>query len=259
VTAGTFMVHPTVERVVICEIEPLVPAVVADHFARENYGVVHDPRVEVVIDDGRHFVRTTPEKFDVITSDPIHPWVKGAASLYTKEYFELCKRRLNPGGVVTQWVPLYESDIDTVRSEIATFFEVFPNGTVWSNTSGGEGYDLVLLGQVEPARIDLDELSRRLQQKDHEAVVQSLRGVGFEEPLDLLTTYAGRAAELKPWLEGADINRDRNLRLQYLAGLGLNQKQDTYIQREMMKYRHFPENLFTGSEQRKHALRWRME
>jgi spermidine synthase len=253
------VVHPGVERVVICEIEPLVPAIVADHFAHKNYNVVKDPRVEVVIDDGRHYVRTTPEKFDVITSDPIHPWVKGAATLYTKEYFELCKSRLNPGGLVTQWVPLYESDIDTVKSEIATFFEVFPNGTIWSNTSGGQGYDIVLVGQVEPARIDLDELAQRLDRKDHEEVVKSLRDVGFEFPLDLLTTYAGRAADLQPWLERAEINRDRNLRLQYLAGMGLNHQQSDFILREMMTYRHFPEDLFTGSEQRKHALRWRMQ
>ena len=73
------------------------------------------------------------EKFDIITSDPIHPWVKGSATLYSKEYFQLVKDHLNPGGVVTQWVPLYESNAETVKSEIATFFDVFPNGTVWAN------------------------------------------------------------------------------------------------------------------------------
>ena len=66
------------------------------------------------LDDARHYLLTTKEKFDVITSDPIHPWVKGAATLYTKEYFELVKQHLNPGGVVTQWVPLYESYPDVV-------------------------------------------------------------------------------------------------------------------------------------------------
>ena len=89
--------------------------------------------------------RTTPEKFDIITSDPIHPWVKGAATLYSKEYFEIAKQHLNPGGVLTQWVPLYESDLDTVKSEIATFFEVFPNATIWANNVDGQGYDVVLL------------------------------------------------------------------------------------------------------------------
>src|SRR5205807_5652459 len=149
----SFVVHPDIKRIVICEIEPLIPQVVSQFFAKENYDVVHDPRVEIVYDDARHFVLTTQEKFDIITSDPIHPWVKGSATLYTKEYFEMCKQHLNPGGVITQWVPLYESNTDVVKSEIATFFEVFPHGTIWGNTTGGEGYDLVLLGQVEPTRI----------------------------------------------------------------------------------------------------------
>ena len=118
--------------------------------------MLNDPRVEVVYDDARHYILTTQEKFDIITSDPIHPWVKGSATLYTKEYFELCKRHLNPGGVITQWVPLYESNLNAVKSEIATFFEVFPDGTIWSNDISGEGYDIVLLGQAEPAQIDVD-------------------------------------------------------------------------------------------------------
>ncbi len=95
--------------------------------------MIDDPRTQIVYDDARHFVLTTPEKFDIITSDPIHPWVKGSATLYSKEYFELVKQHLNPGGIVTQWVPLYESDAETVKSEIATFFDVFPNGTIWAN------------------------------------------------------------------------------------------------------------------------------
>jgi len=94
---------------------------------------MNNPRVEIVYDDARHYIATTHEKFDVITSDPIHPWVKGAAALYSKEYFELCKQHLNPGGVVTQWVPLYETNLQAVKSQIATFFQVFPDGTIWSN------------------------------------------------------------------------------------------------------------------------------
>jgi spermidine synthase len=260
VTAGSFMPYPDLERLVICEIEPLIPAVVADYFAKENYGVVHDPRVEVKIDDARHFVRTTPEKFDVITSDPIHPWVKGAATLYSKEYYELVKKHLNPGGVVAQWVPLYESDYETVKSEIATFFEVFPDGTIWSNLLGVEGYDVVLVGQVEATPIDLDAFERRLERDDHKAVYQSLKDVGFNEPLSLLGAYAGRAADLKPWLQGAEINRDRNLRLQYLAGMGLYYhitSDDIY--KSILVYRRFPEDLFTGSEERRQVMRRRLE
>src|SRR6185436_19802980 len=190
VTAGSFVVHPEVERIVICELEPLIPQVVAPYFEAENYGVIKDKRVEVVYDDARHFILTTQEKFDVITSDPIHPWVKGAAVLYTREYFELCKRRLKPGGVITQWVPLYESNAAAVKSEVATFFEVFPNGTVWANNKDGGGYDVVLLGQVGPAVVDLNTLMQRMNQPGYGPVIASLSDVNFSSPVDLFSTYA---------------------------------------------------------------------
>src|SRR5262249_22079017 len=154
VTAGTFVLHPDVQRVVICDIEPLVPTRVTPMFGEENYHVVdgidkknphvvNGKQVEVVYDDGRHFVRTTKEKFDVITSDPIDPWVKGCAALNTVEYYTMCKEHLKPGGVMTLWIPLYESNSDTIKSVIATFFQVFPNGVIWSNDVDGAGYDAV--------------------------------------------------------------------------------------------------------------------
>jgi spermidine synthase len=258
VTAGSFLVHPDVERVVICEIEPLIPQVVAQHFAVENYNVVNDRRVEIVYDDARHYIRTTDEKFDVITSDPIHPWVKGAASLYTNEYFELCRQRLNEGGVITQWVPLYESTTEVVKSELATFFEVFPDGTVWSNDQQGEGYDTLLLGQIGPLSIDVDRLLKRLGGRDHRPVAESLVEVGFESPLDLLATFAGTAADLAPWLEDAEINRDRNLRLQYLAGVGANNYDEAMIFNNMLRYRKYPEKLFVASSQSVEELKRRL-
>jgi spermidine synthase len=247
VTAGSFVVHPDVKRIVICEIEPLIPEVVAKYFAEENYDVVNDKRVEIVYDDARHFVLTTNETFDVITSDPIHPWVKGAATLYTKEYFELCKKRLNPGGVISQWVPLYESNSEAVKSEIATFFEVFPEGTVWSNDDDGAGYDVVLLGQADPLQIDIAQLSKRVEREDHAAVADSLVEVGFDTLIDVLATYAGSAADLKPWLADAEINRDRNLRLQYIAGWGSGHYDETRIYDDMLRYRKYPEKLFVAS------------
>jgi spermidine synthase len=261
VTAGTFVVHPEIEKIVICEIEPLVPQAIAPHFKKENHDVVNDPRVEIVYDDARHYVLTTPHTFDIITSDPIHPWVKGSATLYTKEYFEACKRRLNPGGFVTQWVPLYETDVQVVASEFATFFDVFPNGTVWSNNLNGLGFDIVLLGQVEELKIDADAIQDRLHAPDHAAAARSLEEVSFNTIVGLLSTYAGQARELLPHLADAEINRDRNLRLQYLAGMQLN----TDINRRkdildiIMSYRRYPEEIFTGSGPYSQGLRWALE
>jgi spermidine synthase len=255
VTAGSFVLHPGIKRIVICEIEPLIPRVVSTYFKKENYDVVNDPRVEIVYDDARHFILTTKEKFDVITSDPIHPWVKGAATLYTKEYFELVKQHLNPGGVVTQWVPLYESNPNVVKSEVATFFDVFPDGTVWSNDIQGKGYDVVLAGHTSAETIDIDSLSQRLSAPENARVSQSLSEVGFNSALSLLATYGGQARDLAPWLADAEINRDSNLRLQYLAGMGLNVYENASIYDQMLKYRKFPENLFVGAPALREFLR----
>jgi spermidine synthase len=254
VTAGSFVPYPSIQRIAICEMEPLIPPTATEYFGKENYGVMHDPRVRIVYDDARHFVLTTNEKFDIITSDPIHPWVKGSATLYSKEYFDLVKEHLNPGGIVTQWVPLYESDANTVKSEVATFFDVFPNGSIWGNDNNGTGYDTVLLGQVEAPKIDVDAIERRLMRPDYANVAQSLRDVGFGSVVDLLATYAGQRQDLMPWLEGAQINRDGNLRLQYMAGLALNVSMEGTIYNQILSYRRYPRNMLAVSDAMRPAV-----
>ena len=247
VTAGSFVAYPTVEDIVIAELEPLVTKASGQHFREENNGVVDDRRTTIVYDDARHYILTSQQKFDVITSDPIHPWVKGTATLYSKEYFELVKRHLNAGGIAAQWLPLYDSDRETVKSVLATFFEVFPEATIWSNHVGGRGYDLVLLGHTSNTVINIDALQAQMGRQDYSRVVTSLREVGFESTIDVLMTYAGRAMDLRPWLTGAQLNLDRNLRLQYLAGMGVNSMAHAKIYDEMLAYRFYPDGLLTGS------------
>jgi spermidine synthase len=255
VTAGAVSIDPMVDSMVIAEIEPLVPRVVSTYFSEHNFAVVTNPKVDVQIDDARHYLLTTDRKFDAITSDPFDPWVKGAATLYTQEFFELAKERLNPGGVVTVFVQLYESSMDAVKSEIATFFQVFPEGLVVGNTQDGLGYDVVLVGMKDPGPIDLDRIQARLDRPEYAQVARSLGEIGMYSAEDLFTSFAGRAPDLRPWLADAQINRDRNLRLQYLAGLGLNLYDQDIIYRDMLQYRVVPEDLFTGSPERVYALK----
>jgi spermidine synthase len=256
VTAGAVSIDPAVEHQTIAEIEPLVPQVVSKLFGDYNFHVVDNPKVHVRIDDARHYLLTTNEKFDAITSDPLDPWVKGAAMLYTREFFELVKSRLNPGGAVTLFVQLYESNTEAVKSEIATFMEAFPNGVVWGNTNNGAGYDLVLLGQVEDTKIHVDDIQAKLMRPEYAPMRQSLREIGMNSAVDLFATFAGRASDLKPWLADAMINRDRNLRLQFLAGMGLNLYQSDVIYSGMLAYAHrFPDELFVASPETMNALR----
>jgi spermidine synthase len=277
VTAGSFVPYDTVRRIVICDIEPLVPKHVAPAFAKENHGVISDPRTEVIVDDGRHFIRTTKEKFDVITSDPIDPWVKGCAALNTREYYQMCKAHLNPGGVMALWLPLYQSDTETAKSAIATFYEAFPGGMIWSNDSPEGGYDIVLFAQASPAeKINLDRMQEWLDR--HPKVLASVKDVGFgvrpanpgasaadapppspDAAVDLLATYAGRAADMTAWTKGAQINTDRNMRLQYLAGMAVNNNQSAAIFDGILTHYRFPADLIEGSPVRMASLRQELE
>ena len=255
VTAGAVSISPDVESETIAEIEPLVPKVVSKFFGAHNYNVVDNPKVHLQIDDARHFLLMTHEKFDAITSDPFDPWVKGAANLYSREFFELAKKHLNPGGVVTIFVQLYESGEAAVKSEMATFFEAFPNGVIWGNTNNGAGYDMVMMGQVEVSKINLDSIQAKLDSPRYAAVAKSLSEIGFNSGTDLFATYAGRASDLGEYLKDAEVNRDRNLRLQYLAGKGVNVYAQDMIFRNIVAYRRYPEGLFAGSPERMAALR----
>jgi len=275
VTAGSFVPYPNIERITICDIEPLVPKVVTPMFGEQNYHIVdgidkENPhmvdgkRVKVEYDDGRHYIRTLPKdvKFDIISSDPIDPWVKGCAALNTVEYYQMCKDHLKPGGVMTLWMPLYESDEATVKSLISTFFKVFPNGAFYSNDLGGVGYDAVLLGSAEPDRIDLDKLQETLNRPEYARVKESLTEVGFgadtaalrletnvwgDPVIALLATYAGRAADMGEWMKGAQINTDRNMRLQYLAGMSINSQTRKELLDGILKYYRFPDDMISGS------------
>ena len=252
ITAGAVSLDPEVEHLKIVELEPLVPEVAEKYFSKFNFDVVRSPKVRVHIDDGRHFVLTTKERFDAITLDPLDPWVKGAATLYTKEFFEAARRRLNPGGVITVYVQLFETNLEAVKSTVATFFEAFPNGTIWGNTYEGKGHDMILLGQVEPTRIDLNDMERRVSSS---RIEQSLSDVGMNSALDLFATYAGRRPDLTKWVAGAAINLDRNLRMQYLAGLGLDLDNSAAIYADMLTHRRFPEDVFTGTQAQLDSLR----
>lgn len=237
-TAGSFVLNPNIERIVICEIEPEVLKLAGRHFAEENHRVLEDPRTVVVIDDGRHYLATTEERFDIITSDPIHPWVKGASALYSRQYYDLVQSRLNPGGVVTQWVPFYETSYEAARSMVATFFEVFPDGSVWHSGAFGDGHDVVMLAQPGRKVLDLDQWVQQLE--NNPAFLEDLAAAGVPDIASLLSRFTSHADDVKPWLADATINRDRSLRLEYLAGLGLFTSAEFEMQEQLESHRQWP-------------------
>jgi hypothetical protein len=126
---------------------------------------------------------------------------------------------------------------------------------IWGNPHGAEGYDVVLLGQAQPIRIDVDELQARLASPAYRRVQESLHTVGIDSAVDLLATYAISGAQLRPWLRNSSINRDRNLLLQYLAGSGIDTDASGSIYREILKDAAFPSDVFIGSPPMLQTLR----
>ena len=144
---------------------------------------------------------------------------------------------------------------------IATFFRVFPNGVLFSNDQYSQGYDAVLLGSNGPLKIDIDRLQNLLNRSEYAQVKDSLIEVGFgsggpqtaywdwDVAINLFSTYAGQARDLQSWTARAQINRDKDLRLQYLAGMGFNSFIGTKIFQDILAYYRFPETVYTGSSE----------
>jgi spermidine synthase len=246
VTAGAVSINPEVKEQTIAEIEPLVPRVVSRFFAKENHGVIDNPKVTVHLDDARHFLLTTHEKFDAITADPFDTWVKGSATLNTLEFYQEMRRHLNPGGVVTAWVAFYETDAAAFKSELATFMKVFPNAMVFGNTSSGQGYDGVMVGSVEPLVIDVSAIDAKLHSPAFAPVLQSLTEVDYGSVQSLFGTFAAHSSQLTAYLADAQINRDRNLRLQYLAGMAVNRYDQSQLYFDLKGQGGWKDGLFTG-------------
>jgi spermidine synthase len=205
-TLGGIVAHETVERIVVVEIEPAVRDA-AQLFADLHYDALADPRVELAWQDGRNYLKTTSERFDVITADPIHPWAQGGAYLYTTEYYRILADRLSPGGIACQWLPLYELSKDDLRSAIASFVSSFEHATLWQSAG-----DALLIGSNAPIGVDFDALEARLR---NPRVSRQLARVGLDEPLSLLAEFAMDRAAMERFSEGATLNTDDNLHLEF--------------------------------------------
>ena len=157
VTASAIAAHPEVESIECVELVPgLKDAAV---FYRDvNRDIVADPRLEIIAGDGRHYLRQTAKTYDLISCDPTHP-ILGSGNLYTRDYFELCRAHLNPGGMVSQYLPLHKLRTEEFLGIIRTFESVFPDCTVWLGH-----YHAVLLGALAPMAVDFGEWSGRINQ-----------------------------------------------------------------------------------------------
>ena len=160
-TTGAAGLHPRVKTVDSLELSSSVINA-GEMFADQNHNVLHNPKVNFVIQDGRNHLLTTHKRYDVITSEPPPPRTAFTVNLYTQEYYELQKKRLKPGGIAAQWIPLHSQGQKEVDMHFKTFQSVFPHTMGWISVAN----EILIIGSDQPIRIDFEKLKTRLEEPE---------------------------------------------------------------------------------------------
>lgn len=248
ITAGAVTLVDGVRRLDVVEIEPAIVEAAA-LFREHNQGVLDDPRVQLVLDDGRnHVLRTPPATYDVIVSEPSNPWLTGVSNLFTREFFELGRSRLRPGGVWSQWVQLYSMDDDDVRSLVGTFASVWPHVLVYA---AAEDADLVLLGSDRPL-LPTFEVAEALLAEPR--VRAELVRIAHDTPARLTAAFLMDRAELMRMAEGYVPNTDDSMRIEYRAPLHLHAETQRVNARMLERHAQIPVETVGGDPLRLESL-----
>jgi spermidine synthase len=208
ITLGSASRYPEVRALDCAEIEPhMVKA--CRFFDEHNYRVLDDPRVRILAEDGRNHLALTDKTYDVITSEPSNPWIAGIADLFTREFFRLCRDRLNDGGVVCVWLEAYTLDAEMFNSVVNSFRSVFPKMSIWSPGSS----DYLMVGFKGEPRLSLLGQAGRLQGD----VAKDLERINVRSVPDLFAYMAMGSAGAARLAQGAPLHTDDRPLLEFGA------------------------------------------
>jgi spermidine synthase len=213
-TLGSMTLNPDVERIDLLELSPEVLETGRTYFRGVNRDALSNPKVNVILGDGRNHLTHTARKYDVIGSEPSNFWIAGLGNLFTREFYDAVRSRLNPGGVFCQWVYGYRIRVDAYKIALRTFLDAFPHVTIWSNSMS----DTFLLGSDEPIAIDLDRMARLLDRKD---IAAELWAIGITAPEDLFRYWRADGPTLRAWVGEGPVNSDLFPILEFRSPLGL--------------------------------------
>jgi spermidine synthase len=206
VTLGSALTHPLSEASVL-EISREVVAA-SDFFAAENHNALKDPRTRVIVGDGRTHLMLGTETYDVIVSEPSNPWMAGIASLFTREFFEGAKARLAPGGILCQWAHTYDISNADLRSIVATFLSVFPDGTLWLVGDA----DVLLVASHEPLTDRIEGIAAAMKRP---GVAEDLATIGVRGPFSVTSLFVAQGEALKAWADNAPLQTDDRSALEF--------------------------------------------
>lgn len=212
VTLGAALRHP-IRRADMLEISPQVVEASA-WFEAENDAALADPRTRLILTDGRSHLLLSSQRYDVIISEPSNPWMAGVATLFTQEFFQAARDRLQPGGILCQWAHTYGIRDEDLRSITRTFLSVFPEGAMWLVGDG----DVLLIGSVDPLEPRLREIGTAWERP---GVGAALAAVGVRDAFSVLSLFVGSGSALQHYSARAPVQTDDHNSLEFSAPRGL--------------------------------------
>ena len=205
-TIGSLTVHPSLQTVTGVDLSQAVFDF-APLFEPLNHSFYRQPHVEKIVADGRHYLLTNDRTFDVITFEPPPPQDSGIVNLYSREFYQLAKRRLGRGGIVAQWVPLDITRQALPRMMIRTMMAEFPHVSLWV-PSRMEG---VVIASMEPLKIDVAAWQRRMSVP---ALRTDLEAIGFRSPEDIVATFVAADGALAKFVGDVPLITDDRPRVE---------------------------------------------
>jgi len=205
-TLAAAALHPEVERLDCVELSPHVRETAPYFWTNDR--VLENPKVRLIVDDGRNFLLRTRERYDVITLEPPDLFTAGVVNLFTEEFYRLAANALEDDGLLCQWIPAPETNEDELRMLVAAFVAVFPETSLWLD-GRSVGAPLLLVGSKRPVPVDVDALARRMR---NEAVRADLERLRIATPATLAELFVAGPARTRRWLAGAPpITDDRTV------------------------------------------------
>ena len=211
VTPGAVLQAP-VRKLDVAEIESGVYEAANRHFAHVNHRPNEDPRATLLVDDGRNLLRRRPAEYDVIISEPSNPWMTGAASLFTCEFFDVARRRLRDDGIFLQWLQLYELSQDNVHTLMRTFRDAFAHVLVF--TPDPTSNDMLMIGSARPLTVDKTSIRRKMALP---GLRTELARAGFVSADDLLGLLLIDGRRLTSLVGPGPLNTDDNALIEFAA------------------------------------------
>jgi len=196
----------------VVELEPSVVYAGTTFFGPWNHHPAADPRVRVIIGDGRNFLTQASDKYDVIVSEPSNPWITGVSNLFTVDYWKLARARLADDGVFCQWAQLYEMSSKNIKVILRSFAEVFPYTYVFSAEDLSS--DVILVATNHPLELDVHALSLSFQD---ETLRKELKRGGVGSAEDIIAYLLLTPDEIPAFTAGSPLNTDDDAIIEFGA------------------------------------------